>query len=79
MPLDHYVTLGRSGLRVTPLCLGAMTFGKEWGWGSEPEEARRFPTDMLGMVPTITFGGTTVDGQPSARWSQAPQSDAELF
>jgi aryl-alcohol dehydrogenase-like predicted oxidoreductase len=24
MPLDHYVTLGRSGLRVSPLCLGAM-------------------------------------------------------
>ena len=28
MPLDHYVTLGRSGLRVSPLCLGTMTFGK---------------------------------------------------
>src|SRR5262245_24594883 len=34
MALDHYVTLGRSGLRVSPLCLGAMTFGEEWGWGS---------------------------------------------
>jgi len=41
MPLNHYVTLGRSGLRVSPLCLGAMTFGKEWGWGSEPDEATR--------------------------------------
>jgi aryl-alcohol dehydrogenase-like predicted oxidoreductase len=34
MPLDHYVTLGRSGLRVSPMCLGAMTFGEDWGWGS---------------------------------------------
>ncbi|HQZ40834.1 MAG TPA: aldo/keto reductase [Vicinamibacterales bacterium] len=34
MPLDHYVTLGRSGLRVSPLCLGTMTFGEDWGWGS---------------------------------------------
>ena len=34
MPLDHYVTLGRSGLRVSPLCLGAMTFGEDLGWGS---------------------------------------------
>jgi aryl-alcohol dehydrogenase-like predicted oxidoreductase len=34
MPLNHYVTLGRSGLRVSPLCLGAMTFGEEWGWGA---------------------------------------------
>ncbi|MBS1818095.1 MAG: aldo/keto reductase [Acidobacteria bacterium] len=34
MPLTHYVTLGRSGLRVSPFCLGAMTFGEDWGWGS---------------------------------------------
>ena len=27
MPLDHYVTLGRSGLKVSPLCLGTATFG----------------------------------------------------
>jgi aryl-alcohol dehydrogenase-like predicted oxidoreductase len=39
MPLDHYITLGRSGLRVSPLCLGAMTFGEEWGWGSTPEDS----------------------------------------
>ena len=30
MNLDHYVTLGRSGLRVSPFCLGCMTFGDEW-------------------------------------------------
>jgi len=34
MPLDNYVTLGKSGLRVSPMCLGAMTFGEDWGWGS---------------------------------------------
>ncbi len=33
MPLDHYVTLGRSGLRVSPFCLGAMTFGEDLGPG----------------------------------------------
>jgi aryl-alcohol dehydrogenase-like predicted oxidoreductase len=41
MPLDHYVTLGRSGLRVSPFCLGTMTFGQDWGWGSTVEEADR--------------------------------------
>jgi aryl-alcohol dehydrogenase-like predicted oxidoreductase len=41
MPLDHYVTLGRSGLRVSPLCLGTMTFGEEWGWGCDEETSRR--------------------------------------
>jgi aryl-alcohol dehydrogenase-like predicted oxidoreductase len=39
MALDHYVTLGRSGLRVAPLCLGAMTFGEDWGWGSNVKDS----------------------------------------
>jgi aryl-alcohol dehydrogenase-like predicted oxidoreductase len=39
--LNTYRLLGRSGLRVSPLSLGAMTFGKENGWGSESDEARR--------------------------------------
>lgn len=39
MPLDHYLTLGRSGLAVSPFCLGAMTFGEDWGWGSSVKES----------------------------------------
>ncbi|MCB0324901.1 MAG: aldo/keto reductase [Bdellovibrionales bacterium] len=39
MALTNYVTLGRSGLRVSPMCLGAMTFGEQWGWGSDDETA----------------------------------------
>ena len=39
MSLNSYVTLGRSGLRVSPLWLGAMTFGEGWGAGSSPEES----------------------------------------
>jgi aryl-alcohol dehydrogenase-like predicted oxidoreductase len=34
------VLLGRSGLRVSELCLGTATFGVD-GWGSDREEARR--------------------------------------
>jgi aryl-alcohol dehydrogenase-like predicted oxidoreductase len=41
MPLDHYVTLGPSGLRVSPLCLGAMTFGEDLGWGSSVQESEQ--------------------------------------
>ncbi|MBI2253661.1 MAG: aldo/keto reductase [Proteobacteria bacterium] len=41
MPLDHFVTLGRSGLRVSPLCLGTMTFGEEWGWGASVDESNK--------------------------------------
>lgn len=40
LTLDTYRLLGRSGLRVSPLALGAATFGTEWGWGAEPREAR---------------------------------------
>src|SRR6478672_10209007 len=36
-----YRLLGRSGLRVSELCLGTMTFGEDWGWGSPKDEARK--------------------------------------
>ncbi|NDL63232.1 aldo/keto reductase [Acerihabitans arboris] len=39
--LDQYRLLGRSGLRVSPLALGTMTFGSEWGWGADKAEAKR--------------------------------------
>ncbi|BAV99660.1 aldo/keto reductase [Lysobacter enzymogenes] len=39
--LTDYRLLGRSGLRVSPLSLGAMTFGTDWGWGADEAEARR--------------------------------------
>lgn len=32
--------LGSSGIRVSELCLGAMTFGTEWGFGSDEAECR---------------------------------------
>jgi aryl-alcohol dehydrogenase-like predicted oxidoreductase len=36
----RYKLLGNSGLRVSELCLGTMTFGEDWGWGSNKEESR---------------------------------------
>ena len=38
--LTSYRTLGRSGMRVSPLALGTMTFGTDWGWGSDENEAQ---------------------------------------
>src|SRR6202163_1668783 len=55
MPLDHYVTLARSGLRVSPLCLGAMTFGEDLGWGSSVEESQRI------IDRFIDLGGNFID------------------
>ena len=37
----NYQLLGRSGLRVSDLCLGTMTFGDDWGWGAAKDEARK--------------------------------------
>jgi aryl-alcohol dehydrogenase-like predicted oxidoreductase len=37
----RYRLLGRSGLRVSELALGTMTFGETWGWGASKEESRR--------------------------------------
>lgn len=57
MPLNHYVTLGRSGLRVSPFCLGAMTFGEELGpgTGSSVEESQRI------LDRYLELGGNFVD------------------
>jgi aryl-alcohol dehydrogenase-like predicted oxidoreductase len=35
-----YKLLGNSGLRVSELCLGTMTFGEDWGWGGSAQDAR---------------------------------------
>ena len=55
MSLDHYITLGRSGLRVSPLCLGAMTFGEDLGWGSTVEESQQI------LDRYIALGGNFID------------------
>lgn len=56
MSLDHYVTLGRSGLRVSPFALGAMTFGTDpGGAGSTVEESERVLSTYLDL------GGNLID------------------
>lgn len=37
----RYKLLGNSGLRVSELCLGTMTFGEDWGWGAPREESEK--------------------------------------
>ncbi|MEZ4671960.1 MAG: aldo/keto reductase [Anaerolineae bacterium] len=37
----RYKLLGKSGLRVSEVCLGTMTFGETWGWGASKEESRK--------------------------------------
>src|ERR1700691_347096 len=55
MSRTSYVTLGRSGLRVSPFTLGTMTFGEDLGWGSSPEESARI------LAAYLDRGGNSVD------------------
>jgi aryl-alcohol dehydrogenase-like predicted oxidoreductase len=55
MSLNQYITLGRSGLRVSPFCLGTMTFGEDLGWGSSVEESQQI------MDRFIELGGNFLD------------------
>jgi aryl-alcohol dehydrogenase-like predicted oxidoreductase len=51
----RYHLLGRSALRVSEVCLGTMTFGEEWGWGTSHDESRRI------FDAFVARGGNFVD------------------
>lgn len=51
----QYHLLGRSGLRVSPLALGTMTFGTEWGWGAPKDTAHRL------LAQYFERGGNFID------------------
>jgi aryl-alcohol dehydrogenase-like predicted oxidoreductase len=51
----RYQLLGISGLRVSELCLGTMTFGEEWGWGASQEESRKI------FEAYVEAGGNFID------------------
>jgi aryl-alcohol dehydrogenase-like predicted oxidoreductase len=51
----RYKLFGKSGLRVSELCLGTMTFGPNWGWGADKKEAQ------LIFEAFATAGGNFID------------------
>lgn len=51
----RYKLLGRSGCRVSEICLGTMTFGEEWGYGANYEESKRQFDTFLNL------GGNFID------------------
>lgn len=57
MQLTSYLTLGRSGLRVSPFCLGAMTFGEDLGpnLGSSVQESEAI------LAHYLEHGGNFID------------------
>ncbi|MEQ9031809.1 MAG: aldo/keto reductase [Aggregatilineales bacterium] len=51
----RYKLLGKSGLRVSELCLGTMTFGEDWGWGASKEVSQKI------FDAFVAQGGNFVD------------------
>src|SRR5205814_7093725 len=51
----RYKLLGRSGLRVSEVALGAMTFGEDWGWGASKDVSRKI------FERYIEAGGNFID------------------
>ena len=51
----RYRLLGNTGLRVSEACLGAMTFGDDWGWGADEATSRQ----LYGAFREA--GGTFID------------------
>ena len=71
LQLDDYRLLGRSGVRVSPLCLGTMTFGVGPGtWGSTEQEAAKL-VDLY-----VERGGNFID--TANFYGQMGQSEALL-
>ena len=67
MRLNEYVTLGRTGLRVSPLCLGAMAFGTGWGWGAD----EKLSFEMLDRY--VKAGGNFIDTANGYQMGQSEQ------
>ncbi|MEM9807345.1 MAG: aldo/keto reductase [Cyanobacteria bacterium P01_D01_bin.56] len=51
----EYYTLGNTGLKVSRLALGTMTFGDDWGWGADEANARQL------FDAYVDAGGNFVD------------------
>jgi aryl-alcohol dehydrogenase-like predicted oxidoreductase len=51
----NYQLFGNTGLRVSELCLGTMTFGTEWGTGADREESRKM------FDAFVSAGGNFID------------------
>jgi aryl-alcohol dehydrogenase-like predicted oxidoreductase len=55
MTQQQYHLLGKTGLRVSRLSLGTMTFGTDWGWGADDASCR----DMFACY--LNAGGNFID------------------
>jgi aryl-alcohol dehydrogenase-like predicted oxidoreductase len=76
----RYKLLGRSGLRVSELCLGTMTFGDDWGWGAPKDESRKmFDLFTAAGGNFIDTSNNYTDGTSEKFIGEFIQSDRDHF
>ena len=76
----RYTLLGNSGLRVSELALGTMTFGTDWGWGaSESESAKQFELFAEAGGTLIDTANNYTDGSAESILGELLASDRDHF
>jgi aryl-alcohol dehydrogenase-like predicted oxidoreductase len=76
----RYTLLGRSGLRVSQVALGTMTFGEAWGWGASEDECRRmFDAFVEAGGNFVDTACNYTDGQSEEIVGALAESDREHF
>ena len=76
----RYKLLGKSGLRVSELCLGTMTFGEDWGWGASVDESRKiFDTFVEAGGNFIDTANGYTDGSSEKIVGELIAQDRERF
>jgi len=76
----RYRLLGRTGLRVSELALGTMTFGTEWGWGAEQGEAGKiFDAFAEAGGNFIDTANKYTDGSAERMVGEFVKADRERF
>lgn len=64
----QYFTLGHTGLAVSRLALGTMTFGTEWGWGTDRTTAESLVDAYLEAGGNLFDTADLYTGGTSERW-----------
>jgi aryl-alcohol dehydrogenase-like predicted oxidoreductase len=76
----RYKLLGHSGLRVSEVALGTMTFGEAWGWGASREESRRiFDVYVEAGGNFVDTACNYTDGQSEELVGELVEPDRERF
>jgi aryl-alcohol dehydrogenase-like predicted oxidoreductase len=76
----RYTLLGNSGLRVSEVALGTMTFGEAWGWGASADESGRiFDAFVEGGGNFVDTAGNYTDGQSEEIVGSLTAPDREHF